>query len=82
MEWISAKDQLPEERGQVFIYYWDITLGGAKVHRMATAFFNKDFESFQDRETLAHGNVTHWMPLPKPPKPTRESDYATNKRYK
>jgi len=66
-EWISVDDRLPDEiNGAPFIeqcivycpfdkcQYTSIMLSGAFVH----------FESGR----VIHGGVTHWMPLPAPPK--------------
>ena len=61
MEWISVKDRLPELANDydvvhVLIYLDDGFITGAD--------YEKDgFELWADS-----GEVTHWMPLPEPPK--------------
>lgn len=59
MEWISVKDQLPEGeciaigyQNEVMIGYINETVGWIQCEN--------------DHEVLTH--VTHWMPLPEPPK--------------
>jgi len=68
MEWISVKDRLPEDRIPVLIY--------TSYFKMATAYcdFEGDFSNVTcgwiDAMRVQHsyGSVTHWMPLPEPPK--------------
>lgn len=53
--WISVKDMLPEKRGLMLV---NVNGGGVRCDRfMPTGkFYRYD------------GYVTHWMPLPEPPK--------------
>ena len=64
-EWISAKDHTPKEKGCYLIagnHWWD----GKPVAR--EAFWNgDDWLSCYDKGNISR-RVTHWMPLPKPPK--------------
>ena len=59
-EWISVKDRLPEDDKMVLV--WAVTKAGrGNVNR-----------AYHDK-TCWHGSgsmagVTHWMPLPKPPR--------------
>lgn len=62
MEWISVKERLPEidtpilgwhKMGKAFIYWFD----GTKDFPLRDGFGGRDGKS-----------VTHWMPLPDPPK--------------
>ena len=62
MDWISVKDRLPESYATYLVYELN-------VHRIAFADY------YGDGEWLACYNltnitrcVTHWMPLPEPPK--------------
>jgi hypothetical protein len=56
MEWISVQDQLPEEDG-VYISFDGI--------RVCFAWMGEDrFDMTANYDTF----VTHWMPLPEPPK--------------
>ena len=59
-EWISAKDKLPEPYEDVLVYGQTNNLPRYKV------------DYADDRGVFVHScKVTHWMPLPQPPK---ESD--------
>ena len=64
-EWISVKDHTPKEKGCYLIagnHWWD----GKPVAR--EAFWNgDDWLSCYDKGNISR-RVTHWMPLPKPPK--------------
>lgn len=59
MEWFSVKDRLPEKGDRVLAYL--------RGNEMAVAVYNG--ETFVDiiNESLRWW-VTHWMPLPEPPK--------------
>ena len=76
MEWISVKDRLPEEGVEVLIYCNpDIvqavfSVGYWKGSFDVTDYMNDGF--VPDRRICKQGSdydyVTHWMPLPEPPK--------------
>ena len=51
--WISVEERLPEKNGKTLVY--DLRFG------IGSAFFC--YDSWDDMD-----NVTHWMPLPEPPK--------------
>lgn len=59
-QWVSVKDRLPEQFQRVLIcrrrrygqLYWD------------NVVIDLGHEVIQNR----HGDITHWMPLPEPPK--------------
>jgi hypothetical protein len=59
-EWIDIRDRLPSEMENCLIIntVGDIAVGW---------FEESDFECWDDR-FHNHRLVTHWMPLPKPPK--------------
>lgn len=64
MEWVSVKDKLPEKQGRYLIY-----------GRFTCDCPNQVMEAyylFKPRKFMIDGiyskNVTHWMPLPEPPK--------------
>ena len=75
-EWISVKERVPERKGEYFVYS---TFAGYGYRRIA--FFSPCYDGYEeymqgkrvwyacDRE---YGDceihVTHWMPLPEPPK--------------
>ncbi len=55
-EWISVKDRLPEEGSYVLVFVnlgYGYTIG-------TSLYLNKSFKMDE--------NITHWMPLPEPPK--------------
>ena len=67
-EWISVKDRLPEESG-LYLTYGDIefvpdhndqpnTYKGIKIRVFLREYHNLEWD----------WRVTHWMPLPEPPK--------------
>lgn len=64
MEWISVKERLPDSDGWVNVF------NGHNVHhgtyRERSRF--DDTKLFMDAHWLDIVNVTHWMPLPSPPK--------------
>jgi hypothetical protein len=55
-EWISVKDRLPEQGQEVIVY----SGGVLKPTVFAYQFWNKHYDSW--------ARITHWMPLPEPPK--------------
>ncbi len=71
MEWISVEDHLPEEGQSIDVFQ---PPNGRLVNILFIdfGFFAKElrvcgsYESFIKKQK--HG-VTHWMPLPEPPKP-------------
>lgn len=57
-EWISVKDRLPEARKRVLVF----------VKKPAN-YTSIDTDRIVDDRWVRWGRyVTHWMPLPKPPK--------------
>ena len=69
-KWISVKDRLPEDEELVLILY--------KNGAMFVGYCGKQYCDFERRwriktalnstKLLNLGRVTHWMPLPEPPK--------------
>lgn len=62
MEWISVKDRLPDNAGDVlclFIGWDDMIFHGVAFHE-EDGWYDSDGESVN--------NVIYWMPLPEPPK--------------
>ena len=60
-EWISVNDRLPEngKEGVLIVLRWgEVDIGWCEDCRWRSEFVNE----YED------GEVTHWMPLPKPPK--------------
>ena len=63
--WISVKDELPEEYSEVIICINGGSTGVAYYEPIGLicAFINDHYDE------LVSNEVTHWMPLPLPPKP-------------
>lgn len=62
MEWISVKDNLPEDKKYVLLYgskYCDEVCLGRLIDGK---WFEIEFGEIRTQE-----NITHWMPLPTPP---------------
>ena len=55
-EWISVKDRLPEQYTDVIVLY--------DIGRAGVNWVNNENEFVEH----AYCKVTHWMPLPEPPK--------------
>lgn len=65
VKWISVKDRLPEIGKSVLIYYpyWD----GDEI-QVAKLEYDEMMFDVCGEFNIRVGAVTHWMPLPKPPK--------------
>ena len=61
-EWISVKDRLPEYMCGVIVYIESLC---GKNFIDKDIFVNNVFHYQEDNPYI---NVTHWMPLPEPPK--------------
>jgi hypothetical protein len=61
MEWISVKDRLPEKEDDVLAYEFrgDISI---------SYISGNDWRNLESGWILDESHVTHWMPLPEPPK--------------
>jgi hypothetical protein len=68
MKWISVNDQLPDHENEVLLYD-----KSKYFPRVTTGFF--EHGQWRLFGTSYAENVTHWMPLPEPPK---MNVYATN----
>ena len=69
-EWISVEDRLPEDRSNVLVvaYWcerWGVYMGWCAPERAEWSVH----VGIGDRDDVA---VTHWMPLPAPPKEVEE----------
>lgn len=84
-EWISVKDRLPQHEDDVLIFYKNICSECSKIEDDEEDLINENFSIgrvIQNKwyinptlpgEPLSHivtFMVTHWMPLPEPPKCT------------
>ena len=79
-EWISVKDRLPDENGKYLCadysktferYFIEVLCFTKDLHEVdelnekgESGFF--EFDGMWDY--IEHESVTHWMPLPEPPK--------------
>ena len=61
MKWIKTSDRLPDRIGSYLVYE---TIENSKM--IAWAFFNSGKKWAGGN--VFYENVTHWMPLPAPPK--------------
>lgn len=68
MKWISVKDKLPKKSG-----YYLIANNATSVWVMRFSIRYKKFNTldYECGDIYAVTSVTHWMPLPKPPKITK-----------
>ncbi len=66
MEWIKCSDRLPEDRIDVLVYNGE----ACSVSSYLKEFYNKFgyHEWSHNEEQFNYNEVTHWMPLPQPPK--------------
>ena len=62
-EWISVKDRLPEEKVNCIVHYKHAYCDNDDYWAIGICFY--DGEKFQINPAY---KVTHWMPIPQPPK--------------
>ena len=62
-EWISVDDRLPKEKANCIVYYQHAYCDNDGYWAIGICF--NDGEKFQINPAY---KVTHWMPLPEPPK--------------
>lgn len=65
-EWISVKDRLPESKGQYIVAYHPCYWNNVQENTICVGM-----DSFMGKTRWAKNKfqrVTHWMPLPEPPK--------------
>ena len=69
MEWIPVSERLPDFEGMCLCMRKSYSK--ANFRHQEIMYFDYDEQAFcsnADGVFVADGNVTHWMPLPKPPK--------------
>ena len=69
MEWIPVSERLPDFEGMCLCMRKSYSK--ANFRHQEIMYFDYDEQAFcsnVDGIFVADGNVTHWMPLPKPPK--------------
>ena len=62
-KWISVKDSLPEELGSYIVAAHD-----GHVLRVTFAKWQNRFKRWELTGARAYWRITHWMPLPEPPR--------------
>ena len=67
MEWISIKDRLPEVGKRVLVY---TEMNVIRIDRLRLIKNGK--RKAATWESSLYVEVTHWMPLPEPPKEAKE----------
>lgn len=60
--WVSVADEVPNEYPQPWVLVCDV-LGNRREAR-----YLPNWQNFQDRSGHLFHDVTHWQPLPQPPK--------------
>lgn len=76
MEWISVKERLPENSDNVLCWLGDVILMGtyhpdkANTKESWAFFFSDNGRQF---DGYWQKFLTHWMPLPEPPKDLNET---------
>lgn len=69
MEWISVSNVLPEKDISVLIYGKDVNIGtGYLWECRGELFWSTDSEDLWSIFRNENDIISHWMPLPDPPK--------------
>lgn len=69
-QWISVEDRLPEKREEVLIYLPEYdSVETASLFTIPSLNLK---EWTQDEDAFVFDEVSHWMPLPEPPKEVRD----------
>ncbi len=63
MEWIKCSERMPDETGDIIVVSDGIVMSGISYSRKK-GFYLQALEYDADEPV---DDVTHWMPLPKPP---------------
>ena len=61
-DWTKVDDRLPEAEDFYMVYVFD---GHREANVVDILYWNADHQQFLEWDFM--NNVTHWMPLPKPP---------------
>jgi hypothetical protein len=71
VDWISVDDQLPTESGRYWCYVEEITDLGRGYFQWNCAY-NQNGKLFTDKSLCNGERITHWRPLPEPPKQAKK----------
>lgn len=66
MNWIKVEDKLPEGFGGLRISNCVLTIDTSGYYEVL--WYEHKYSAWMSREGQ-HKNITHWQPLPEPPKP-------------
>jgi hypothetical protein len=86
-EWISVKDRLPEEKENWITRDWQKVICccdfGGEPRRVDVRTYSYGKGHFWHGPQIMDGVVTHWMPLPEPPKEQKKriKDHVCNNDY-
>jgi hypothetical protein len=69
-KWISVKDRLPDEDGEYLISMYHRFMIGGIYKKYTGRFVAKYYAEYKEWRIMNDvcTSVTHWMPMPKPPK--------------
>lgn len=66
-KWISVSDELPEEHGN-YLAYTPRSFPKNSRCQVVEFYKTEDYQGWYDEYDEALSDVTHWQPLPDPPK--------------
>ena len=68
-KWISVAERLPDKNGEYLCRHTDKSVHSAEYESIYGSFgYWFGFWEDEYKEWIAYEGVTHWMPLPQPPK--------------
>jgi hypothetical protein len=71
MDWISIKERLPMKNKRVLVYeslHKEVTIGEAPIGDDGFWSIVESFDQYSRDCSGISADITHWMPLPEPPK--------------
>ncbi len=68
-QWIPVTERLPEKNGEYLCRWINKSVGDAEYESTYGSFgYWFDFWEDEYKDWIAYDGITHWMPLPEPPK--------------
>ena len=68
-KWISVKDRLPDKNGEYLCRWINKSVSDAEYESTFGSFgYWFDFWEDEYKDWISYEGITHWMPLPEPPK--------------